>query len=266
MGYIFGGSTEFNGKIFLTNIDRKLVENVLPVNWSLADPVDSEEPCHPILILFGEHENASAIIAGITHDVGGSDDSYQEMMLLIPFALRDLGGQLWHTAVIRMYLDDPIATKLGNDYYAYNKVLATLTQTGTSIDILVGGLLAFRATTSAPGPWQNVSTSTIPNLDQIQDLLAMPLFGVVKNSAAFGGEYDVCSYFNLTYYLNDATESQVRSLAVQHDYFLPFVPAMTNWVSLPVLSNSTGGAIEIRDVNWRLKFPANAYCQYTPSP
>ena len=260
--YIFGGSSEFSGKIFAANIDRKLVENVLPVNWTLAPQALSSQLCHPVLILFGRHENAGAIIFGVSHDVGGSDDAYQEMMLLIPFVQRDLGGPLWHTAVIRMYLDDSVATAIGNKYYSYAKEMATLTQTSSSIDVLVSGLLAFQATTSSPGPWQSVSTSTIENLGEIQDILRMPLVGVEKNPAAVGGEFDRCSYFNLTYSIG-GVESRVRSLSIQHDYYLPFVPAMASWVSLPALGNATGGALEIQGLSWRLKFPANAYCQYS---
>lgn len=261
---VWGASTIFNGKIFVTNVDRRLVENILPVNWTLAEPVESSEPCHPVLILYGDQTDTSAIIGGIDIDIGGDDDAYQEMMLLVPFAQRDFLGPLWHTAVIRMYLDDQVATDLGNKYYGYAKELATLTQSSSSIDVYHQGLIVFQAMTSSPGAWQDVSAATIGNLDDIQSILAMPLFGVRKSSAAIGGEYDICSYFRMTYVPTTGTEASVRTLTVQHDYMAPFVPTMVNWVSLPVLTNSMNGAIEIRNLSWRLVFPANAYCKYSP--
>jgi len=261
--YLLGASSVFNGKILFANVDRKLVEDVLPVNWSLAPPKDSAELCHPILIMFGDQTNAHGTIGGAPLPIGGADAAYQEMMLLIPFTQRDKGGPLWHTAVIRMYLDDATATTLGNTYYAYQKQLATLTQSSSGIEVSIGGLLAFQATTSAPGTWENESVSTAKNLDDIEDILAMPLVGVVKNPLAVGGEYDLCSYFRMSYQLNATTESKVRSISTAHDYFIPFVPAMASWIGLPPLGNSTGGAIEIQDLVWDLQFPASTYCLYS---
>lgn len=265
--YIVGGSSRFSGTIMMANVDSNLVEAVLPTNWSLADPVDASELCHPVLILFGEQSQLQTIFLDQGTPVGGDDASYQEMMLLIPFTQRDVGGPLWHTSVIRMYLDDQAAKDIGNDYYAYNKELATFTDSGSIFSVFPNGSIAFHATYSPSGTLQNFNVATLPNLDEIKKILAMPLVGVV-NDTSFSPpiEWDRCSYFDMVYDHGDGTHARVRSTQVQHDYFKPFVPAMTPWIGLPPSNNSTNGAIEVENLGWKLMFPAKDHCKYKVTP
>jgi len=258
--YALGASSEFNGTILLANVDSDLVEAILPVNWSLAKPLDSAESCHPVLILYGEQSNLKVIIGNSGNSPGGADP-YTEMMLLIPFTQRDLAGPLWHTAVIKMYLNNATAIVIGNSTYAYAKESATFTDTGSVFTVYPGFVAAFEATSSSPGSWQDFSVSNLPNLGQITDILGMPLVGIEKYQWAVGGELDVCSYFDMVY-VNDGIEARVRSVHTQHDYFSNFVPAMANWIGLPPLSNSTDGAIEIENMGWKLMFPALSHCKY----
>lgn len=263
ISYTLGASSEFNGTIMLANIDSDLVEVVLGKNWSLAPPKNASEECHPVLILFGEQTNLQAFFLNTGNPVGGADAAYQEMMLLIPFTQHDIGGPLWHTSVVRMYLDDPTAKDIGNAYYAYNKELATFTDTGTVFSVFPGVPIAFQATYAGTGAFQNFNASTLTNLDEFKDILAMPLVGkaIIKNSSPTI-EFDKCSYFDMVYAHDDGTHARVRQTSVQHDYFVAFVAPMTNWIGLLPLGNSTNGAIEVRNLGWKLMFPANAFCKY----
>ena len=250
---VAGGRATYRGTIVFTNLDRTLVESVLPPELKLAQ--NSASPgLHPVIFLYGHPENSSWFIAS-TPIIPGPN--YQELMLLVPFVLEKTGTR-WHTFVVRMYLDDATAIWIGNTFFGYAKEPGTSQESGselTGIEVTerdAGGTAKFHAVTEATGPARpDAQATTIPNYGAIKTILAMP---VVGKHAVLGL---VCSYFELNF--ATATVAPVSSL---HEFLSPFVPPMAGWSSLGTLSSVPDGAVGVQNVDWRIEQPPAPPCQF----
>ncbi len=132
-----GGEATYHGNLVFTNLDRPLVQAVLPPELKLA-PNSAAPGLHPVIYLYGRPTDTKWIVADTPILIG---PNYQELMLLVPF-VQESTGSMWHNYVVRMYLDDANAIWIGNLFFAYAK------------------------------EW-----GTMPNYQAIQTILAMPIVG-----------------------------------------------------------------------------------------
>jgi hypothetical protein len=243
-----GGEATYHGNIVFANLDRNLVQAVLPQGLRLAQ--NSATPgSHPLIYLYG-HPTKTQWIINNTPIVIGPD--YQELMLLVPFVQADT-GIMWHNFVVRMYLDDWNAIWIGNFYFAYAKEWGTSQESGTEVSEFVAGSRYFHADIQTTGPWEpsTQAEGTIPNYKAIQTILGMPIVGRSQSGSL------VCSHFELNY--DNAMVAPVQST---HEFLQPFKPGMEGWVALGPLSSVPNGAIAIRDLNWRIRQPPPPPCRF----
>jgi hypothetical protein len=244
-----GGNATYDGNIVFTNLDRTLVEAILPLELKLAQ--NSIAPTlHPVIYLYGHPTNTSWIVAGTPIIVG---PNYQELMLLVPFVQEQTGGR-WHNYVIRMYLDDLNAIWIGNVFFAYAKEWGTSQESGTQVNEFdQAGTAKFQANIQLAGAWQSNAQAevSVPNYPAIKTILTMPVVG--RRSS---GEL-VCSYFELNY--AGATVAPAQST---HKFLDPFVAGMSGWVAIGSLSSVANGAVAVRGVNWRIEQPPAPACQF----
>jgi hypothetical protein len=251
---VAGGRATYRGTIVFTNLNRSLVESVLPPELKLAQ--NSASPnLHPVIFLNGHPENSSWFIASTPIMPG---PSYDELMLLVPFVVATSGTR-WHTLVVRMYLDDETAIWIGNTFFGYAKEPGTSQESGselTGIEVTqrdAGGTAKFHAVTAATGPAHPdaQAATTIPNYGAIKAILAMPIVG---KHAVLGL---VCSYFELNF-----TNAMVAPVRSAHEFLSPFVPPMAGWLSLGTLSSVPDGAVGVQNVDWRIEQPPAPPCQF----
>ena len=196
-----GGMSTFNGRISFVNIDRTIVDDVLPSTWELAKPTTTQS-CHPVLVIFGHQTDlqvfGSILTPFVPVDEADPDREYSEMMLLVPFVQRPALGDKMHTFVKRMFLNDMQAMTIGNQYYSYAKELGDFAESPVSMFVSESMVtaVAFSATASNPGTFQAFGTGTVPGFDEIREILEMPLVGVKPFGASW---IDNCSYFELDY-------------------------------------------------------------------
>jgi hypothetical protein len=243
-----GGEATYHGNIVFTNLDRALVEAVLPPELKLAS--NSVAPAlHPVAYLYGRPTNTHWIIADTPILVG---PNYQELMLLVPFVQASAGTR-WHTYVVRMYLDDWNAIGIGNLFFAYAKEWGTSQESGTEVTETVAGSRHFHADIQPTGPWlpNAAADAAIPNYQAIKTILGMPIVGRRSNGTL------VCSYFEMRY--DSVTVAPVQS---RHEFLQPFTPGMGGWIQLGTLSSVANGAIAIRDLNWRIRQPPPPPCRF----
>ena len=239
-----GGRATYGGTIVFTNLSRKLVEKVLPTDDSLMLATNTVAPdMHPVIYLYGNLENTRWEIDGKVI-LEGAD--YHEMMLLVPF-VRKRDGTLWHTYVVRMYLDDQIAIDIGNTHYAYAKVWGDLRRLFAHVNVSdSAGTPKFHAYIPSPASWlpSAKAETDLPNYRAIQTILTMPIIGWD------GPGKLLCSYFELSY-----EKALVAASSSTHEFLSPFVPGMADWVRLGSLSSVVDGAFKVRVVDWRLEHP-----------
>jgi hypothetical protein len=99
-------------------------------------------------------------------------------------------------------------------------------------------------------------------LDTIRAVFAMPLIGVKLDSN--GTLVDQCSYFEMDYdgAPGGDVAASVRTANVTHQYLKPLAAGMTRWPTLGAIPSSPNGAIEIRDLHWRIRYPPLHACNY----
>jgi hypothetical protein len=247
-----GGDATYQGNIVFTNLDRTLVQAILPPEFTLAQ--NSAAPAlHPVIYLYGHPTNTSWIVGDTPIVIG---PNYQELMLLIPFVQKSPGTR-WHTYVVRMYLDDWNAIGIGNVFFAYAKRWGTSTEsvttTGIEVTEFAEGQTKFHAMLQTTGSWQSDAhaEAAIPNYAAIKTILTMPVVG--RHSS---GQL-VCSYFELTY-----TNATVAPAQSTHEFRAPFVDGMSGWVALGSLLSVANGAVMVRNVNWRIALPPPPPCLF----
>ena len=247
------GHSKFRGVVAFTNVDRALVQSMLPAGLTLA-PNTAIPNDHPILHIAGEQgQTAWSFPNGQVHRV---DAPYQEFILMVPFTLQ-AGSSQWHNYVVRMYLDHDVAQEIG-ELFAYRKVIGFVQLDPAHMRrcrvMNENGKQTFRSTDRPikggfRGPAKN-ARGTIGTFDDITQVLAMPVLGV--NPAT--GEV-VCSYFALDF--AQATVTAVASQASYTTAFLPGTLAGTPRTTVP------SGAILVGNVAWKLQYPPRS-CGFLP--
>jgi hypothetical protein len=244
-----GGDATYDGNVVFTNLDRTLVQAILPPELKLAQ--NSRAPAlHPVIYLYGRPTNTSWIVAETSLLVG---PNYQELMLLVPF-VQESTGTRWHNYVVRMYLDDANAIWIGNVFFAYAKMWGTSLESGTHVTEFDDVSTAkFHANIQPTGSWQPSAQAeaSLPNYPAIQAILAMPVVGRRSSGQL------VCSYFELDY-----TNAMVAPVQSTHEFLDPFVSGMSGWVGLGSLSSVTNGAVAVSNLNWRIQQPPPPPCQF----
>jgi hypothetical protein len=123
-----GLQSTYSGTLAVTMMDRSAVARVLPPGFHLAQPRNNSTTRHPVIHLIGDQLEPSTLIGGYPVNVG---TGYREMVLLVPYVVRDSGSGLYNFAA-RMFLTDPTAVIGGNEIFGYAKVLAQLNRAEAS--------------------------------------------------------------------------------------------------------------------------------------
>lgn len=241
-----GAESRFRGALTFFNLPRPDVARIVPEGLQLAAKRASTPDVHPVLLIFGRHDDLRWLLNG--PDPPPLPLSYSELVLLVPFVQRS-GKAKWHSLAARMYLDNAAACHLGNEYYGYAKEMATFFRTcddGALLrcEIRKGTTRYFDADLRHTGSWLNheQAVTTLPNYLDMQIILSMPILGIKD------GRY-LCSYFQW-----DPSAISIRSIVTRHEFAEPFVNGMDSWTKKNLYS-VIDGAIALRDLQWRLGRP-----------
>ena len=243
-----GGYANYQGNIVFTNLDRNVVQTIVPAGLKLAsNTVGSTQ--HPVLFMYGHQQDTSWFVGG-TLIPGGAP--YQELMLLVPF-VQETSGTRWHTHVVRMYLDNWTAIWIGDTFFAYAKEWGTSVESGTAVSEFSGGAQKFQANIVPNGAalTNAQAEATLPNYAAIKSILDMPVVGRRADGTL------VCSYFEL-----DFTSAMITPVRSTHQFLDPFVPTMSSWLGLGTLTNVVDGAIAVQNITWRIKQPPPDPCRF----
>lgn len=246
----WGGESEYSGQLIFTNLTRDAVENVLPSDLELAVNTSAAfAHLHPVILMLGTQANTAWLFPWGSPAVG---QNYQELILLVPF-VQKTGKSRWHNYVVKMYLNDFVATVLGNQFYGYQKQMAAFDAIGNDFNVYLQGIQMFESEAAPVDPWTPYATAlpTFNNLSDALEIVSMPILGTL---VLVPTKPYTCSYFEW-----DMTAAEIRKMSSSHDYNKPFVaPQMDPWVALGTLTSVSDGAFEVRKVQWRLAFPAKA--------
>jgi hypothetical protein len=242
------GQSTYDGTIAFANVDRNVVQSVLPNGLALATS-KANLPCHAVLILFGHQADLRVVpeeFGEILSAGRGPPMPYTEMMVLVPFVQKAGSGNM-HTFVVRMFLNNQTAQFIGNIFYGYAKEPATFADTSPDFAAIEPSetMPSFTATVLNAGTWTPFNSSTIPNLAQIVKILAMPLVGI----RPFMIPPEQCSYFEFNYDM-----ANVRPVDVDSEYRMPFANGTASWPLLGVIHSAPSRAIQINQVIWRIEF------------
>ena len=253
-----GLQSTYNGTAFVGMLDKAEVTKVLPFGFSLANQITVSNK-HPVIFLIGDQREPSFLEGGNVTTICQSC-GYKEMILLVPFVVRDPDTR-WHNYAVRMYLDDWSAVVGGNSIYGYAKQYAFLIkteQTGVTkheIYPVFGGLI-FRSEVELTGPWVPVSQSatSVPRWADLEQILKAPVLGQ-QPSDDFKPLALICSYWEW-----DFANAEVAPAASKHQIARKFRDGMENWVSATSVPNVPDGAVSMRGIRWRLAEPPEG-CQ-----
>ena len=244
-----GGEANYNGRLVFINLQNQLIDAVLPANLKRADPIAAASTLHPVALMFGHQTDTKWVIEGTEVEVG---DDYQELILIIPF-VQGGGTPFWHNYVVRMYLNDQGAKFIGNWFFGYKKADATFEETLTTFTVKTSGTPAFTTKVLSSDPWQPAATSNAINFLDVKTILSMPILGRLQ-SGIF-----VCSYFELNY-ANSGGE--MRPIRTEQQFFKQFTSGMTDWLAQGMLPSVDNGAVELRNIEWRLAMPKPQSCPF----
>ncbi len=239
----WGGEAIYRGRVVFLHLERVEVEKVLPAALQLAAKKSPTEPeLHPVVVLFGHQTETKLVYPFWTPEVG---DDYRELILLVPFVQKS-GHQRWHNYVVRMYLDDEWAIKLGNDYYGLQKLDADFEETPTRFSVIREWIERFEFQSTSNGPWitDAEAEANLANYPAMKEITAMPVIGT-PTWADF-----ICSYFEWHF-----AGTQVRSIEGTSEFLQPFNAGMDSWVDLGAIPSVTDGAWQLEKFRWRIAFP-----------
>jgi Acetoacetate decarboxylase (ADC) len=240
------GQSRYVGHVLFANLDRNIVAAVLPSELRLATKASAPSTVHPVILLYGDQLDTSWALEGVSQIPG---DQYKELILLIPFVTAPSGTK-WHTFVARMYLNDDAAIWLGNMFYGYAKEPGTFNEVTDGVTVNASSIAHFQANWTVLGPWRTSDQArmALPNYIAIEEIFAMPVVGMIGTDF---GDVPTCSYFEWIY-----DSAEVASLQSQFQFLEPFRAGMQTWVALGSVNSVPDGAIAIRNVTWRLAWPA----------
>ena len=248
----YGGQSTFDGDLIFLNLDRSVVAKALPPGLQLATNTAAPQQ-HPVILILAHHASMRWILPG--PDVPYPGD-YQELILMVPFVLGN-GGTHFHNYAVRMYLDDDLAIAIGNAYYGYAKrpsdiVRTSGTQPVHDFSASRAGCGLFAAQCESTGAWRGMAQAktTIPNLADMQAVMAMPIVGRWEPSP---DEPFVCSYWQWKF-----TNAELRPIKSSQKFIGPFTHQLQDWVDMGSVPSVTAGAVGIRNLVWRMGFPPKA--------
>src|SRR5664279_3382155 len=195
-----GGQSTYEGSIAVTLMPRTLVQKALPNGFVLADrDPDDTVSTHPVVHMIGFQGSPMLLLNG---DVTPAPDpGYTELIVLIPYVVKQGGSSCWHSFVVGMYLNDEAAIFIGNTYYSYRKAFASFPQSGSAsqTNIEVWSFLegdVFRSAVTPTGEWTSCCgvDPAVPLFADIKELLAMPLLGALVDGANEPIQ-TICSYW-----------------------------------------------------------------------
>jgi len=254
----WGGQSTYDGSIAVTLFERAIVEPVLPPGFSLAARTDGATT-HPVIHMIGHQRNPMLLEDGFL--IPALDLGYKEMTLLIPYVVAN-SGTMWHTFVVRMFLDDIAAIDIGNSWFAYQKEFAALPETDapnvvdTDVMALFNGDV-FSSAVTQNSQWTCAcdAPAVVPSWRDVQTLFAMPIVGVDVDPTSGHVTRILCSYWEWDY-----ANVYVAAASSQHDFVRICRPGMGGWVG--PCSSPSGGALMIRGLRWRLADPPTPTCQF----
>jgi len=240
-----GGQAMYDGTMSTTLLPRELVSAILPPLAELATPVDPSQTVHPVIYLLGTQNDPRELAGGQAKSIPNAVP-YNELTLLIPFVVH-VGKDRWHSFAARMYLDDPIATVIGDIAYAYSKELGAFESFGPLTEVSSSGNTMFESELVGDAVWMSeAQAKLLPGFTDACCILEMPIVGY---SSLYG---HVRSYFEWDYGI-----AQIAATNTVHRFLQEFRPGMQPWVLLDYLTNAPHCAFRLRNVRWRLstKFP-----------
>jgi hypothetical protein len=242
-----GLQSTYTGAVVVTEVERAVVQQMLPAGLSLAPPKAPAGTKHPVIHLIGQQRSPRTFPVDL---VPPGAAGYDEMILFVPFVVK-ANATLWHNYIVRMYLTDDIAVFGGNQVYGYQKLIAALPRTeaagAVSYTVSQGNpaVLVFRTDMAAPQPpVAGLSAGTLSRWPDISRILEMPFLGVRTDGV------QVCSHWELDY--GNATIAETSS---KHQVFHAFRPGMEPWETMGPLRSAPHGAFVMSGVRWRLAFP-----------
>lgn len=249
-----GIQSTYNGFLTLTNLDRSMVEALLPSGFVLAaNKSFSLQTKHPVLMLWGDQTDGATFLGSVVTPAPALDRGhYSEVIFAIPYVQRS-GQSGWHTYIVRMYLDNAQAVA-GGALYGYNKQMGCLDWRGSIVK-------AWQAPVVCPNPNPFLPRSLLrgdfrysgtwydgPNAySQIANLSDM--VGMV-NTRILGRSdlgQSICSFFEW-----NLDEARVAEATTTYRFEAPFRSDMGAWPGLGDLQNVADGAVAVRGVRWRL--------------
>jgi hypothetical protein len=253
-----GLQSTYSGTIFVSMRDRTEVEKVLPAGFHLANQT-SASTTHPVIFLLGDQRELSTLAGGTAIPLC-QGCGYQEMILLIPFVVRQ-GQAHWHNYAARMFLDDIAAVAGGNAIYGYAKEVATLTRVTNQdssyyeISPWFDGVV-FQAELGRTGPWTpaDQSPASAPRWAELKTVFQAPVLGQQPKDSPTPLAV-ICSYWEWDY-----TIARVAPAYARHRIVKKLRSGMENWVSPAPMASPDQGAISVRGIRWRLATPPEG-CQ-----
>ena len=250
-----GGQSTYEGSIAVTLIPRNVAEAALPAGFALAKRADDDGVVtHPIVHMIGFQGSPMLLLNG--NVMPAPDPGYTELIILIPYVVKQGGNDCWHSFVVRMYLNDEAAIFIGNAYYSYRKEFAAFEQnasaTHTSAEVwpfLRGDV--FKSAVTRAGEWTPVcgGETSVPLFEDVKTLLEMPLLGVLADASS----QTVCSYWEW-----DFRCAEVAAATSDHNFLAEVAHGTEDWVGAGGLSNP---AMLVRGLRWRIPLPPEQ-CQF----
>ena len=247
-GAILNGlQSTYSGTLAVTMMDRSAVARVLPPGFRLAQPSNNPTTRHPVIHLIGDQLEPSTLIGGYPVNVG---TGYREMVLLVPYVVRDSGSGLYNFAA-RMFLTDPTAVIGGNEIFGYAKVLAQLnraeasTRTNYQVATLDGSTTWVFDQIDLTGPWAPASTP-LPRWQDLREIFQLPILGLRPADGVLPAQF-ICSYWEWNF-----DQAELAAARSNHRFVTKFLDGTEEWVSAGQLQSAPDGAVAIRRLRWRL--------------
>lgn len=244
-----GLQSMYTGNVAVTMMDRTAVAKVLPAGVHLASPVSSSTR-HAVIHLVGDQLEPRTVTLGHAGPVLGP--GYREMILLVPYVVRD-GGVGLHTFATRMYLTDPSAVVGGNEY-GYAKEIARIDKvdaaprTNYQVTTLDGATTWFINEINRTGQWIQ-SPAYPPRWLDIREIFRMPILGLRAADPLRPARF-ICSYWEW-----DFAEAELVTATSTHRFVTRFVDGADDWVAAGALASAPDGGVTMRRVRWRLAAP-----------
>jgi hypothetical protein len=247
---VFDGlQSMYTGTVAVTMMDRTAVAKVLAPGFRLASPI-SPSTRHPVIHLIGDQLEPRAVLHGYVGPVLGP--GYQEMILLVPYVVRDSGSGM-HTFAVRMYLTDPTAVAGGNEF-GYAKELAKFhrvdadPRTTYQVTTWDGATTWFVDEIDRTGQWTQPPAYP-PRWLELREIFRMPILGLRPPDPLRPPQF-MCSYWEW-----DFAEAELATATSRHRFVTRFVDGADDWVAAGPLASAPDGAVAMRRVRWRLATP-----------